>query len=141
MISRTTFAAILIAGTATGALAEMKLADVKVNTPGVTVQAPSGGVELDVGVNRGAADAAVMPTVDWVGRPLFSIDGKRLGEVAVVNGENIYADIGGFLGLGETRVKLGPNQIGSATDERVVIKLTEEEAKDLPKVDNDTMAK
>lgn len=135
MISRTTLAAILIAGTASGALAEMKLADVKVNTPGVNVQTPSGGVELDVDVNRGAADATVMPTAEWVGRPLFSIDGKRLGEVALVNGDNIYADIGGFLGLGETRVKLSANQIGSATDERVVIKLTEAEAKDLPKVD------
>jgi len=52
--------------------------------------------------------------------------------VAVTDGK-VYADIGGFLGLGESRVMLSSTQIGSATEERIVAKVTEAEAKDLPK--------
>lgn len=126
MISRTIFAAVLIAGTAGTALA-----DVEVNTPGAKVRTPSGGV--DIKVDRGTADRSMMPKPDWVGRPLFSIDGKRLGEVVAVTDGKVYADIGGFLGLGESRVMLRSTQIGSATEERIVAKVTEVEAKDLPK--------
>ncbi|HET6321275.1 MAG TPA: hypothetical protein VFF87_04400 [Hyphomicrobium sp.] len=126
MISRTIFAAVLIAGTAGTALA-----DVEVNTPGAKVRTPSGGV--DIKVDRGTADRSMMPKPDWVGRPLFSIDGKRLGEVVAVTDGKVYADIGGFLGLGESRVMLRSTQIGSATEERIVAKVTEAEAKDLPK--------
>jgi len=128
MISRTIFAAVLIAGTAGTALA-----DVEVNTPGAKVRTPSGGVNLDIQVDRGTADRSMMPKPEWVGRPLFSIDGARLGEVVGVTDGKVYADIGGFLGIGESRVMLNSTQIGSATEERVVAKLTEAEAKDLPK--------
>ncbi|HWK38550.1 MAG TPA: hypothetical protein VNR88_06510 [Hyphomicrobium sp.] len=131
MISRTTFAAVLIAGTAGTALA-----DVDVNTPGARVRTPSGGVNLDIQLDRGTADRSMMPKPDWVGRPLFSIDGKRLGAVVAVSDGNVYADIGGFLGIGESRVMLSSTQIGSATEERVVAKLTEAEAKDLPKIED-----
>lgn len=50
--------------------------------------------------------------------------------------DNIYVDIGGFLGIGESRVLLSGAQIGSATEERVVLKMTEAEAKNLPSTDS-----
>jgi hypothetical protein len=45
----------------------------------------------------------------------------------------MHLDIGGFLGFGETRVKLTPAQF-KLQDDRVVLGLTAEQAKDLPKV-------
>jgi len=49
MISRTIFAAVLIAGTAGTALA-----DVEVNTPGAKVRTPSGGVDSRSTANASA---------------------------------------------------------------------------------------
>lgn len=47
----------------------------------------------------------------------------------------MHADIGGLLGMGETRVSVTPAQFKLQTD-RVVLTLTEEQAKALPKVKN-----
>lgn len=40
--------------------------------------------------------------------------------------------MGGFLGLGESRVLLDDDQIESVTDNRIVLRLTEAEAQKLP---------
>lgn len=125
MINRAILAAALAAGTATGALAE-----VQVKTPGVQVEAPSGGVNLDVNVGSKLA-----PTDAWVGRTVYSIDGKNVGEIAAISGDQIYADLGGFLGLGETRVLLSADQIANVQDDRINLKLTKDEADKLPAVD------
>jgi sporulation protein YlmC with PRC-barrel domain len=75
-----------------------------------------------------------------VGKPVYSNDGKNLGEVvAFARGDDnvvteMHADIGGFLGLGETRVKVMPAQIQVESD-RVIIDMTAAAAKDLPKVE------
>jgi hypothetical protein len=45
----------------------------------------------------------------------------------------MHADIGGFLGLGETRVRLMPAQFKLMTD-RVVLSVTADQAKSLPKI-------
>ena len=45
----------------------------------------------------------------------------------------MHADIGGFLGLGETRVKLMPAQFTLQGD-RVILNVTAAQAKDLPKI-------
>ena len=95
MISRTILAAALALGTAGAALA-----DVKVNTPGVDVKAPSGRIEIDVDVGSKPSDA-------WIGRAVYSSDGKHLGEVAGIAGDQVLVDIGGFLGLGETARLVG----------------------------------
>jgi hypothetical protein len=77
----------------------------------------------------------------WIDRPVFTSDGKEIGEVAAFKraGDNtileLHADIGGILGLGETRVSLTPAQFKLQTD-RVVLTLTEQQAKALPKVKN-----
>jgi len=126
MISRSIFAAVVAAGTAGTALA-----DVEVKTPGMDLKAPSGGVDLNLNIDRKLA-----PTEGWVGRPVYSIDGKRLGEVAAVSHDNMYVDIGGFLGIGESRVLLTSADVGSATSERIVVKFTEQDAKNLPSTDS-----
>ena len=125
MISRSIFAAILVAGTAGAALA-----DVKVNTPGAKVDAPSGPVELNITVG-----SDTKPTEAWVGRAVYSSDGKNVGEVAAVADDNVYVDIGGFLGIGESRVLLNESQLGGVQPDRITLKLTEAEAKSLPSTD------
>ncbi len=47
----------------------------------------------------------------------------------------VYADIGGFLGIGEKRVALAGDSIQAVQDDRIVLKLTEAEAENLPAVD------
>ena len=62
-----------------------------------------------------------------------------MGEVAAFqrSGDNsvteMHADIGGFLGIGETRVRLTPAQFKLQGD-RVLLDLTAAQAKDLPTV-------
>jgi hypothetical protein len=76
----------------------------------------------------------------WIDKPVYSSDGKKLGEVAAFQrgGDNTIsemdADIGGFLGIGETRVKLTPAQFKLQGD-RVLLDVTAAQAKDLPKVE------
>ena len=131
MISRTLLAAILAVGTGTAALAQ-----VQVNTPGVQVKTPGGGVDLDIKVGN----AKVTPTDAWIGRAVYGNDGNHLGEVAVIADGLLYVDIGGFLGIGETRVMVKDDQIESVTDDRIVLKMTETEASALPAVDKNAGA-
>jgi len=89
------------------------------------------------------AATAVTLTADqakeWVDKPVFSNDGKEIGEVyefkrtADNKVTELHADIGGFLGMGETRVKLAPSEFKLQGD-RVVLNVTAAQAKDLPKV-------
>jgi len=76
----------------------------------------------------------------WLDKPVYSSDGKKIGEVAAFERDaatnkviGMHADIGGFLGLGQTRVKLAPAQFKLQGD-RVVLDLTAAQASDLPKV-------
>jgi hypothetical protein len=125
MISRTIIAAALAAGTAGAALA-----DVKVNTPGAKIDAPSGPVELNIDVG-----SQMKPTEAWVGRAVYSSDGKNIGEVAAIAEDSIYVDMGGFLGIGESRVLVSGRDLGSVAPDRIVLKMTETEAKTLPSTD------
>ena len=75
----------------------------------------------------------------WIDKRVFSSDGKELGEVAAFKRApdntvlEMHADIGGLLGMGETRVSVTPAQFKLQND-RVVLTLTEQQAKALPKV-------
>jgi hypothetical protein len=75
----------------------------------------------------------------WVDKPVYSSDNKQIGEVVAFKrgADNVvtemHADIGGTLGMGESRVKLMPAQFKLQGD-RVVLNLTQEQAKTLPKV-------
>jgi hypothetical protein len=76
---------------------------------------------------------------NWVGKPVYSSDGKKLGSVALIerdtagNITDLQADIGGFLGLGETRIRAMPAQFTLGTD-RVVLNVPADGAKSLPQV-------
>jgi hypothetical protein len=76
----------------------------------------------------------------WIDKPVFSSDGKELGEIVAFRRgtdnavQEMHADIGGFLGMGETRVRLTPEQFKLQGD-RAVVSMTQEQAKNLPKVD------
>jgi len=75
----------------------------------------------------------------WIDKPVFSSDGEQVGEAVAIQRDaddkviGLHADIGGFLGLGETRVNLMPAQFNLQGD-RVELNLTAEQAKSLPKV-------
>ena len=73
----------------------------------------------------------------WLKKAVYSSDEKNIGEVEVIARDatgtvtEMHADIGGFLGLGETRVRLMPDQFRLAGD-RVILTLTADQAKSLP---------
>ncbi len=75
----------------------------------------------------------------WIDKRVYSSDGQNLGEVAAfvrdASGRvtELHADIGGFLGMGETRVRLTPAQFQLGSD-RVVVNMTAEQAKALPAI-------
>jgi hypothetical protein len=75
----------------------------------------------------------------WIDKPVYSSDGEQVGEVVEFQRDadnkviGMHADIGGFLGFGETRVNLMPAQFELQGD-RIVLNLTAEQARALPKV-------
>lgn len=91
-------------------------------------------------------DSAAMTLTDeqakaWVNKSVYSSDAKTVGEVAAVQRDpsgkvtELHADIGGFLGLGETRVRVMPSQFKLEND-RIILNVTSEQAKALPKIAN-----
>lgn len=101
----------------------------------------------NAGASSAAATASPGPAIRltsqevelWIDKPVYSSDGKKLGEVASFqrSADNtvteMLADIGGFLGLGETRVSLTPAQF-RLQDDRIVLELTADQVKDLPPI-------
>jgi hypothetical protein len=75
----------------------------------------------------------------WVGKTIYSSDQKNMGEVVSFQRDSsgkvteMQADIGGFLGFGETRVRVPANQF-KLDGEKVVLNLNQEQVKALPKV-------
>lgn len=75
----------------------------------------------------------------WVDKIIYSSENKNIGEVAAFQRDSagkvteLHADIGGFLGLGETRVRVMPEQFKLVND-RVVLSLTSEQVKALPRI-------
>ena len=75
----------------------------------------------------------------WIKKPVYSSDGKKVGEVTALKFDasgkvaELQAGIGGFLGMGETQVSLMPSQFKLEND-RVVLSLTAEQVKSLPKI-------
>jgi hypothetical protein len=75
----------------------------------------------------------------WIDKAVYSSDAKKLGEVAAFARDGsgkvteMHADVGGFFGFGETRVRLTPAQFKLMAD-RVVLSMTADDAKSLPKI-------
>lgn len=124
MIRAISLAAILAAACALPALAQSSA----VKTP------PAAAVEVTAPLKLTEAQAK-----SWVDKQVYSSDGKKLGEIAAFargtdnTVSEMHIDVGGFLGMGETRVKLMPAQFKLEGD-RAVLNVTAAQAKDLPKV-------
>ena len=115
------------------------------STPSVT-QDKSAAPSTQTGTQPAAQDQASAVTLtedqakEWVDKAVYSSDGKEIGEVyefkrsADNKVTELHADIGGFLGMGESRVKLTPSEFKLQGD-RVVLNITEEQAKALPKLE------
>ena len=75
----------------------------------------------------------------WVGKAVYSSDGSKIGEVVALQRATdnkvteLHADIGGFLGMGESRVKLMPSDFKLQGD-RVLLTITKQQAMASPKV-------
>ena len=75
----------------------------------------------------------------WIDKVVYGSDGKKVGEVAAFARDDsgkvteMHADIGGFLGMGQTRVRVMRSQF-KLIDDRAVLSLTAEQAKTLPRV-------
>jgi hypothetical protein len=87
---------------------------------------------------------AFVPDQQWVGRYVYSSDNKDLGKIAAVrqNGSSteLLFDMGGFLGIGATRKSVTSDQIQDVKSDRVILRLSEAEAKNLPE-SKDTLQK
>lgn len=89
-----------------------------------------------LGAGTTSTGAAFTANEQWIGRSVFSSDGKELGKVASIDKDGaIFIDLGGFLGLGATRTSIGSEKIQSVTEDRIMLSLTEGEAKNLPTAD------
>jgi sporulation protein YlmC with PRC-barrel domain len=90
--------------------------------------------------DTGTKAANIVANEQWIGRSVYSSDGKDLGKVASLkkdgNQSEFYIDIGGFLGIGATRTLISSDQIQEVKDDRIVLRLTEAEAKKLPAADD-----
>ena len=75
----------------------------------------------------------------WLGRAVHSSDGTYLGDVAALNEDDqheFYVDLGDFLALGDTRIiRIALDQLLEVQDDRIVLRLSEPEARELPTVD------
>jgi PRC-barrel domain len=126
MIRTLTLATALAAVIALPAMAE----DAKVPAAAITsVQAPKAG---DMPLTSQEANA-------WIGKPVYSSDDKKLGEVEIFQRSTdgkvtgMFADIGGYWGIGQHRVKVASAQLSLKTD-RVILDLTAAQAKELPAI-------
>ncbi len=111
-------------------------------TPATPATPPTVGAQPSTKPGMSADAAPVLTSEEaqrLVDRTVYSSDNKNLGEVSAVQRDSsgkvteLHADIGGFLGLGETRVRVMPSQMKIESD-RVVLNISSEEAKQLPKI-------
>ncbi|MBN9261334.1 MAG: PRC-barrel domain-containing protein [Hyphomicrobium sp.] len=72
---------------------------------------------------------------------VVSSDNKNVGDVAAIQRDSdgkvteLQADIGGFLGIGKTRVRVMPSQFTVTADNKILLTLTADQAKELPKIE------
>ena len=105
---------------------------------------PSGRADSGSSTNTPAGDTGAKLSLTelegktWVDKPVYTSDGFNIGEVvdfqrdAANNVVGMHADIGGLLGFGQTRVNITTLQF-KLNGDRVVLGMTAEQAKSLPK--------
>jgi sporulation protein YlmC with PRC-barrel domain len=77
----------------------------------------------------------------WIGRPVYSADGKKVGEVIEVKRDpenkitELSVDTGTFLGMGATQYRVTSEQIQEVKPDGLVLTLKESEVKSAPPAD------
>ncbi len=77
---------------------------------------------------------------NWISKSIYSADNKNIGSVGELKRDSsgkvteMTANIGGFLGLGQTHVRVLPTQF-KFDGEKVVLNIPADQAKSLPVVD------
>ena len=104
-----------------------------------TQQKPPASVIETPSARAGSSSGTSLADEWWLGRAVHSSDGKYLGDVAALNEDDqteFYVELGDFLALGETRIiRIASDQLLEVHDDRIVLRLTEPEARRLPTVD------
>ena len=96
-------------------------------------------------VQPAPADKAPMLTEEQakalISATVVSSDETNVGNVAAIQRDadgkvtELHADVGGFLGIGKTRVRVMPSQFSVTADNKILLTLTAEQAKELPTVE------
>jgi len=122
------------------AAAVMMVSSAAIAQTTTTTPAPSTTPSVTVPAVTATKTMTDQEAQSWVNKVVYSSDNKNVGEIAEIRRDTtgkineLRADVGGFLGLGETRVIVMPTQF-SFGDDRVVLNLTSEQVKELPKVE------
>lgn len=141
---------VLSLAAATAAMAQTSTTTPPVNQPSTmppatspSTSAPSVTMPSSTTASPTTASRDVILTEDeakkWIDKTVYSSDNKNVGEVAAFARDGsgkvteLHADVGGFLGIGERRVKLMPNQF-SLQGDRVVLNVTSDEVKAMPAI-------
>lgn len=112
------------------------------STPAAKETAPSASPGASTTAPTAASRDVILTEEEarnWIDKVVYSKDNENVGEVAAFNRDSsgkvteLHADIGGFMGLGERRVKLMPSQF-SLQGDRVVLNISSEEVKALPAI-------
>ena len=110
--------------------------------PGAAVQNGAAMTSPPATVTPRATTASPVHRTDeqakvWIGKAVYSSDGKNLGDVAELirdpSGDvtALIANVGGFLGIGQTQVRIAPAQFSIDAD-RIVLRLTADQVKSMP---------
>jgi hypothetical protein len=109
------------------------------NTAATDTKSPAATADTKKTASAAKMTLSEQQAKSWIDKPVYSSDGKEIGEIVEFKRgtgdvvQEMHADIGGMLGMGEARVKLTPDQFKLQND-RAVLNLTQEQAKTLPKV-------
>ena len=110
-------------------------------TPAPTTDPNATGPRLSP-VDSAATSAPTMTEAEakqWVDKAVYSADNRNVGSVASIMRDasgkvtELQADMGGFLGIGTTRVRLTPSQF-KLNGDRVDITVPADQVKTLPTV-------
>lgn len=83
----------------------------------------------------GAAAKPAVPPESIVGSNLVTPDGKKVGSIDKIEGDQVIVSIGGFLGIGSRNVALPWKDLamaGTGKDAKIMTSLSEAELKELP---------
>lgn len=129
--------------TASGAIAQTTSPTAPATPPAKTETAPTTPMAP---TTRPATPVQVAPTMteaeakELIDANVISSDKKNVGEVAAIQRDSsgkvieLHADVGGFLGMGETRVRLMPSQF-TVSNKEINLTLTSEQVSALPKIE------